>query len=274
MRQFAIADWRISIAAAAILIASGRPWPPGYSLAADAQPAGRTVTIGYLGNSSPALESNLVDAFREGLRQLGYVEGRNLILKFEWAEGQQERHPALARALVRLTPDVILTAGTPGTLAAKRATQSIPIVTAISWGRGGDRPRGEPREAGWQCDRAVHACAGAWTGSDSSSERGGPEAVAGCGPSKSGQPVHDDRLEGHAAGGGGAGPEAPAGGRVEPGRPGSRPRQDHGCAPRRARPYRRIASWPRIGCRLSNLWSRIGSLGCSRIRNSPRRAAS
>jgi putative ABC transport system substrate-binding protein len=101
-------------------------------LAADSQQAGRTVTIGYLGNSSPALESNLVEAFREGLRQLGYVEGRNLILKFEWAEGQQERHPALARALVRLTPDVILTAGTPGTLAAKQATQSIPIVTAIA----------------------------------------------------------------------------------------------------------------------------------------------
>jgi ABC-type uncharacterized transport system substrate-binding protein len=104
----------------------------GAPLAADAQQAGRTVTIGYLGNSSPALESNLVEAFREGLRQLGYVEGRNLIIKFEWAEGQQERHPALARELVRLTPDVILTAGTPGTLAAKQATQSIPIVTAIA----------------------------------------------------------------------------------------------------------------------------------------------
>ena len=101
-------------------------------LVADAQQAGRTVTIGYLGNSSPALESNLVEAFREGLRQLGYVEGRNLIIKFAWAEGQQEHHPALARDLVRLTPDVILTAGTPATLAAKQATQSIPIVTAIA----------------------------------------------------------------------------------------------------------------------------------------------
>jgi putative ABC transport system substrate-binding protein len=97
-------------------------------LAAEAQQAGRTVTIGYLGNSSPALESNVVEAFREGLRQLGYVEGRNLIIKFEWAEGRQERHPVLARELVRLKPDVILTAGTPGTLAAKQATQSIPIV--------------------------------------------------------------------------------------------------------------------------------------------------
>ena len=100
-------------------------------IAAAAQPAGRTVTIGYLGNSSPSLESDLVEAFRNGLRQLGYVEGRNLILKFEWAEGQQERHSALVRELVRLKPDVILTAGTPGTLAAKQATQSIPIVAAL-----------------------------------------------------------------------------------------------------------------------------------------------
>ena len=99
-------------------------------LAAEAPPAGRTVTIGYLGNSSPSLESNVVEAFRDGLRQLGYVEGRNLIIKFEWAEGQPERFPALARELVRLKPDVIVTAGTPGTLAAKQATQSIPIVAA------------------------------------------------------------------------------------------------------------------------------------------------
>jgi putative ABC transport system substrate-binding protein len=92
---------------------------------------GRTVTIGYLGNSSPSLESNAVEAFREGLRQHGYVEGQNLIIKYQWAEGQQERSAALAAALVRLKPDVIFASGTPGTLAAKQATQSIPIVTAV-----------------------------------------------------------------------------------------------------------------------------------------------
>jgi putative tryptophan/tyrosine transport system substrate-binding protein len=100
-------------------------------LAAKGQQAGGTVTIGYLGNASPALEANLVDAFREGLRQLGYVEGQNLVIRYQWAEGQQEQHAVLAQELVRLQPDVILTAGTPGTLAAKHATQSIPIVTAI-----------------------------------------------------------------------------------------------------------------------------------------------
>jgi len=101
-------------------------------LAATAQQAGRTVTIGYLGNASPTLEAAQVDAFREGLRQFGYVEGQNLTIQYRWAEGQQERHAGLAQELVRLQPDVIVTAGTPGTLAAKHATPSIPIVTAIA----------------------------------------------------------------------------------------------------------------------------------------------
>jgi putative ABC transport system substrate-binding protein len=101
-------------------------------LAAAPQQAGGTVTIGYLGHSSPSLEATLVDAFREGLRQLGYVEGQNLVIRYQWAEGQPERYALLARELVRLQPDVILTAGTPGTLAAKHATPSIPIVTAIA----------------------------------------------------------------------------------------------------------------------------------------------
>jgi len=100
------------------------------SPAAEAQQTRRTLTVGYLGSSSPSREFNLVDAFREGLRQLGYEEGQNLAIEYRWAEGQQDRYAGLARELVALKPDVILTAGTVGTLAAKQATQSIPIVTA------------------------------------------------------------------------------------------------------------------------------------------------
>ena len=70
-------------------------------LAATAQQAGGTVTIGYLGNASPSLEADLVDAFREGLRQFGYVEGQNLVIRYQWAEGQQERHAVLAQELER-----------------------------------------------------------------------------------------------------------------------------------------------------------------------------
>jgi hypothetical protein len=69
----------------AVVLALGVTFAP---LAAEAQRhVGGTVTIGYLGNSSPSLESNLVEAFREGLRQHGYVEGQNLVIGYQWAEG-------------------------------------------------------------------------------------------------------------------------------------------------------------------------------------------
>jgi putative ABC transport system substrate-binding protein len=89
------------------------------------------VTVGYLGTSSPSLEAAHVVAFREGLRQLGYVEGQNLIITYRWAEGEEKRFAVLARELVRLKPDVILTAGTPAVLSVKEATASIPIVMAL-----------------------------------------------------------------------------------------------------------------------------------------------
>jgi putative ABC transport system substrate-binding protein len=99
-------------------------------IAAEAQ-AEKVYRIGYLGNSSPALEPDLVGAFREGLRDLGYAEGQNILIEYRWAEGRYDRLPDLAAELVRLKVDVILTSGTPGALAAKRATQTIPIVMAV-----------------------------------------------------------------------------------------------------------------------------------------------
>src|SRR3989442_9499786 len=179
--------------------------------AAEAQEskAGRTVTIGYLGNSSPSLESNQVEAFREGLRQLGYVEGHNLIIKYQWAEGQQERSAVLAAELARLKPDVILTSGTLGTHAAKQATQSIPIVTAVA---------GDPVATGLVSSLAKPG--GNVTGLATLNEElegkrleifktGGPPAVTGCPPSKSGQPFHHARLAAYAGCRRGAGREAP-----------------------------------------------------------------
>jgi hypothetical protein len=101
-------------------------------LAAGAQPAGRIPRIGYLGTSSPSLEPHLVEAFRQSLRDLGYSEGQNITIEYRWAEGQDDRLPDLAAELVRLKADVIVTTGTPGTLAAKQATKTIPIVMASS----------------------------------------------------------------------------------------------------------------------------------------------
>jgi putative ABC transport system substrate-binding protein len=93
-----------------------------------AQATGRVHRIGFLGNSTEALEANLVGPFREGLRERGYVEGRDLIVEYRWAEGQYERFPALVQELIVLKVDVIVTAGTPAALAVKRATTRIPVV--------------------------------------------------------------------------------------------------------------------------------------------------
>jgi hypothetical protein len=77
--------------------------------AVEAQPAGRGYRIVYLGNSSAALEADLVDAFRQGLRNLNYVEGQNIVIEYRWAEGRTERFPALVAEAVGLKADVILT---------------------------------------------------------------------------------------------------------------------------------------------------------------------
>jgi putative ABC transport system substrate-binding protein len=103
-------------------------WP----LSAHAQQNNKVAKVGYLGPSSLALEHSQVDALRERLHQLGHVEGKNIAYVFRWAEGHDARYPALATELVSLKPDVIVTTGTPGTLAAKRATSTIPIVFASS----------------------------------------------------------------------------------------------------------------------------------------------
>ncbi|TMG82015.1 MAG: ABC transporter substrate-binding protein [Betaproteobacteria bacterium] len=86
--------------------------------------------IGFLGNSTAALEANLVAPFREGLRDLGYVEGRNIVIEYRWAEGKYERFPELIAELVALNVDIIVTAGTPAALAVKRAMVRIPLVMA------------------------------------------------------------------------------------------------------------------------------------------------
>jgi len=98
-------------------------------LAARAQPAGKVPRVGFLLGFSPG-PSREVDAFRRGLRELGYIEGQNIAIEYRYARGQVERLPELAAELVRLNPDVIVAPYTPPALAAKRATSMIPIVFA------------------------------------------------------------------------------------------------------------------------------------------------
>src|SRR6266576_2541801 len=96
-------------------------WP----LAVSAQQKPMPV-IGFLGNDPGA---PAVAGFNQGLRELGYIEGRNILIEYRWAEGKPERFPALVAELVALKVDVIMSAGgTLGALAAKRATTTLPIV--------------------------------------------------------------------------------------------------------------------------------------------------
>jgi putative tryptophan/tyrosine transport system substrate-binding protein len=96
-------------------------------LAAEAQQAAKIARIGYLGRKS---NSHLHAAFLQGLRDLGYVEGRNVVIEVRDAEGRNERLPALAAELVALKVDVIVAPSTPGAMAAKQATKTIPVVFA------------------------------------------------------------------------------------------------------------------------------------------------
>ena len=109
------------------LLGAAALWP----IRARAQTA-KPAHIGFLGPSSPSQEAHVVEAFRQKLRELGHAEGSTYVFDFRWAEGRDSRLPALAAELVRLRPDVIVTTGTPGSLAAKRATSTIPIVFASS----------------------------------------------------------------------------------------------------------------------------------------------
>jgi putative ABC transport system substrate-binding protein len=102
------------------------------SLPARAQLPQTMYRIGFLGNSTAALEANLIEPFRQGLRDLGYEEGRNITIEYRWAEGKYERLPALIAELVALNLDVMVTAGTPATLAVKKAAISVPLVMAAT----------------------------------------------------------------------------------------------------------------------------------------------
>src|SRR6478736_4369632 len=98
------------------------------SFSAHAQQAGKVPRIGYLGVTSPSDRPPLLDTFRQGLRELGWIEGQNIVIDYRFAEGRLDRLPDLAAELVRLKVDVIVSLGTQGVTAAKNATKTIPIV--------------------------------------------------------------------------------------------------------------------------------------------------
>jgi putative ABC transport system substrate-binding protein len=101
-------------------------------LPAEAQQAGKVPRIGYLGTGSLSSQSPRLKAFREALRDLGYVEGQNIAIEYRFAEGKSDRLPDLAAELVRVEVTMIVTGSTAAVLAAKQATSKIPIIVATS----------------------------------------------------------------------------------------------------------------------------------------------
>jgi putative tryptophan/tyrosine transport system substrate-binding protein len=101
-------------------------------VAVESQEPTRVWRLGFLGAGSHAAGDPRVEALRQGLRELGYVEGRNLAIEFRWAGGDPNRLPSLATELVQLKVDAIVAQGTQATAAARRAARTIPVVFAVA----------------------------------------------------------------------------------------------------------------------------------------------
>jgi putative ABC transport system substrate-binding protein len=123
-RRLAVAGFAI----AAVLLLLATPFA-----AVTAQPREKVPGVGYLnpGSSSDPLRQRRLEAFRQGLRELGYVDGQNIAIESRWAEGKYDRYPALAADLVRLKVDVIVAQSGAATQAAQQATRTIPIVMSL-----------------------------------------------------------------------------------------------------------------------------------------------
>src|SRR5215470_19870115 len=98
------------------------------SFPAEAQQPTKIRRIGYVSGSGPVTSDPRFDALRQGLRDLGYIEGKNILLEYRYAEGRQDPIPSLVADLVELKVDVLLLTTLPGIRAAKQATKTIPIV--------------------------------------------------------------------------------------------------------------------------------------------------
>ena len=101
-----------------------------FGLCAEAQQATKIARIGVLPAGSPSSMGPHVEALRQGLRELGYVEGKNILLEYRYGEGKREQYRDLVNELVRLKPDIIVVSGTEFTVVAKETTKTIPIVVA------------------------------------------------------------------------------------------------------------------------------------------------
>src|SRR5262249_42697320 len=121
----------------------------GLCLSASAQQPTKVPRIGYLGGISPFSNPTRIEAFRQGLRELGYIEGKNIVIEWRHHEGNIDRLPTLAAELARLKVDIIITVGPPAARAAKEATVTIPIVM-VQAGDPVGSGRGQPGATWWK----------------------------------------------------------------------------------------------------------------------------
>ena len=129
-------------------------------LSAEAQQPTKVSRIGYLSGDTLAASERRVEAFRQGLRDLGYVEGKNIVVEWRFGERLFERQLEVAVELARLKPDLVVAVGSGDIRAAKEANASIPIVMVNGGDRGRERFRRQSRSAGRQYYRVIYASAG------------------------------------------------------------------------------------------------------------------
>jgi putative ABC transport system substrate-binding protein len=115
-----------------IMLLGGAAAVPAWPLVVRAQQLAKLPTIGFLGQSTPAVENQRLTAFLNRLRELGWIEGRTVAIQYGWAEGSSEQFAKIAAEFVRLKVDVIVTSGTANVIAAKQATSVTPIVFAVA----------------------------------------------------------------------------------------------------------------------------------------------
>jgi putative tryptophan/tyrosine transport system substrate-binding protein len=130
----------IGLALGGIVLAVGFP--------AEAQHPTKIPRIGYLTGGDPVNRVYRIEAFRQGLKEIGYIEGKNVVIEYRYAHAKLDRLPELARELVDLKVDIIFAGGTPATVAAKNATLTVPIVTSSDDPVGRGLVAGLPRPGG------------------------------------------------------------------------------------------------------------------------------